>query len=110
MQVARLTSEPFSSVFSSRLDRAGTAAPRVGERRHPRDLAEVVAEVDREAGDRLERAQVALLPLRRVRVVGPGTDGGGEVADAVDPIRRQQTSAEGAEVEPAARRPFKLPE
>jgi len=29
-----------------------------------------VAEVDREAGDRLERAQVDLLPLRRVRVVG----------------------------------------
>ncbi len=72
MQVARLTSEPFSSVFSSRLDRAGTAAPRVGER-HPRDVAEVVAEVDREAGDRLERAQVELLPLRRVRVVGLGT-------------------------------------
>jgi hypothetical protein len=43
-------------------------------------------------------------------LVEPGTDGGGEVADAVDPIRRQQTSAEGAEVEPAVRRPFKLPE
>ncbi len=90
------------------LDRARTASRRVGEW-HPRDVGEVVAVVDREAGNRLERAQVDLLPLRRVRVVGPGADGGGEVTDAIDPVLGQQASAEGAESSQRYGVPLRLP-
>ena len=50
-----MTSEPFSSGLH--LDRARATAPWVGER-HARHVGEVVAIVNREAGDRLECAHV----------------------------------------------------
>jgi hypothetical protein len=69
-------------------------------------VTEVVAVVDRQPGDRLQRAQVDLLPLGRVRVVRSGADSGGEVADPVNRVLGQQPRAEGAEIEPAVRRSF----
>jgi hypothetical protein len=50
------------------LDGAGAAAR--SRERHPGDVAQVVAVVDRDFGDCFERSQLDLLPLRGVRVSG----------------------------------------
>src|SRR3989442_15224785 len=61
--------------------------------------------VDREARNCLNCTQINLLPLRRVGIVGPGTDRGGEGADGGDPILGQQSRAESGEGEPTGWRP-----
>jgi hypothetical protein len=69
-------------------------------------MAQIVAVVDREVRDRLERAQVDLLPLGSMRIVRPGADRGGEVPDPIDAVLGEQPCAQLAEVEPAVWRPF----
>ena len=62
------------------------------------------AVVYREAGDRLQRAQVGCLPLWLLRIAWQRIDACGEVADPLNVVLGEDQFTQGLEVEPAVGR------
>src|SRR3546814_9493849 len=71
--------------------------------RHRDLMGQEMAKVDLNLRDRGERAEIGLLPLRLVRIIGSRADLRGEVANEVDLIPRHQRATKRVNVEPLVR-------
>lgn len=78
---------------------------RVGQRHH-HFMRKVVAEDDRDAGEGPQGAQVHLLSLRLMGVVGAGFNEGGKVFNPVDLVFWKQEPAQLFQIEPLVGLPF----